>query len=286
MRIAVPSHPYLESLTTGVVEACRGAGWTVHVVSEAEVTSMLQRKLVDLALITPLAYGTAVGTSDLRIVPVSCMVMHDFTHVVGISIRDGAEEIATMGSHSPTDFLSVLGGLLMQEKYGAEPSYLIDLSSDDRHVDCTIDVITDRSDAFHLDLSEEWFDAAEMPVVTAIWACHADANDASIAEATAILSRSTPGAIEVHEDYTLVLDGEEDVIERDGRITWTWDAEVEEALEAMLTFLYFHQRLTAMPALKILGRPHSEEIPENLLGGWGEGGVGDDDDDDHGEYDA
>ena len=271
MRIALPSHPYLEALTAPVADACNSAGWTVHVVPEADVASMLQRKLVDLALITPLAYGRALGTSDLRIVPVSCVVMHDFTHVVGMAIRDGAEEITTMGSHSPEDFLPVLGGLLMQEKYGAEPSYLIDLSSSDKSVDCVIDVISDTAEAFHLDLSEEWFDAAEMPVVTAIWACHADADDASISQAVSVLSTTIPGTIEVHEDYTLMLDGEEDVIERDGRITWTWNSEVEEALESMLTFLYFHQRLTAMPALKILGRPHSEEIPENLLGGWGEG---------------
>lgn len=280
MHIALPSHPYLEVLTTAAVDACTRHGWTVQVVSEIEAANLLQRKLVDVALITPLAYGSAVGAADLRIVPVTCMVMHDFTHVVGMKIRDGADEIHTMGSHTPQDFLPTVGGLLMQEKYDADPATLIDLRTGDQSVDCIIDVISDTADPFHLDLSEEWFDTAEMPLVTAVWACHADADEETTLSTVQSLIPALPSAIEVHEDYTIELDGNEDVITRDGRITWMWDAEVEEALESMLTFLYFHQRLPAMPALKILGRPHAEEIPDDLLDNWVDGLSADDDDND------
>ena len=41
---------------------------------------------------------------------------------------------------------------------------------------------------------------------------------------------------------------------REGRITYRWDDDSEEALAAALDLLFFHQVLREIPAVKLLGR--------------------------------
>lgn len=269
MRIAISQHPYLETLVARAQELCSERGWQLHVVPETQAASMLINRLADLALISPLGYGSAVSVADLRIVPETCMLMQDFTHVIGITIREGAEEIETMVSHQPMDFLPVVGGLLMSEKYGAVAAPLQDLSKG-AQVDCIIDPVSDATQAFHLDLGEEWFDAIEQPLLCAMWACHADidADEATMREVVRSCATPTLSPIEVHEDYTMSIDDVDDVVERDGRITWEWSVEAEESLESVLNLLYFHQRITAIPAVKILGQENDGEMTDELLSRW------------------
>ena len=135
---------------------------------------MLVNHMVDMALVSPLGYGSGVGKVDLRLIPGPCMVLKDYTNIAGIRFRDNLEEINTVGSHQPATFLPVIGSLLMREKFEAPPSPVQKITKG-APADCMIDLNTPEDGPAAMDVSEEWFDLAEMPLPIAVWACRVEA---------------------------------------------------------------------------------------------------------------
>jgi len=103
-----------------------------------------------------------------------------------------------------------------------------------------------------LAVSEEWFDAAEMPLPVAMWACRVEADLDKVSHAVRQMAQEPLTVVEVHEP----VDDEGSMV-RQGTISWTWNADVEEALEGVLNLLFFHQLLREIPAVKVLGREES-----------------------------
>lgn len=251
MKVAIPDAAYLRPLVARAADVCAAHGWDLQVVPEERAGTMLVNHLVDLALVSPMGYGSGVGKVDLRIIPGPCMVLTDYTNVAGIRFKDHIEEIRSMGSRQPQAFLPIIGSLMMREKFEA-PTGPLQAISKGAPADCMIDLNGADDPPAALDVSEEWFDAAEMPLPVAMWACRVEADLDKVSHAVRQMAQEPLTVVEVHEP----VDDEGSMV-RQGTISWTWNADVEEALEGVLNLLFFHQLLREIPAVKVLGREES-----------------------------
>lgn len=250
MRLAVPTDPLVDPLVEHAEDVCSRLGWTLLRVPEEQCEELLLANRVDAALLTPLAYGRAAGVVEYNIVKGACVALYDFTNVAGVYFPNEVSEIRTVGSTTPNDFLVHMGAILLRERFESTSITITQtVESAGAAPDCVIERITSTEHAATLDVSEEFTDLAECPLPLYLWVCRMDADidqlpDALLAMSDAqLLEYTVTEELQIHDEH----------IYRDGKVIFRWNAEIEEGLTATLNLLYFHQLLTVMPEIKILG---------------------------------
>ncbi|MDZ4745456.1 MAG: hypothetical protein SGJ05_05585 [bacterium] len=246
MTVAISDSPLLSPLTMHAEDVCARLGWKLLRVTEAKAADMLLKNFADLALVSPLGYGLGVGRVDYRLVPGACVMLNNYTNVAGINFRESLEIIETCESATPEDFLSIMGSIVLAEKFDLDV-VLTKSGTSSTGSDSSVDYVRDGQVAA-LDVSEEWWDLTELPLPVAVWACRIEADIDKIPEA--VEAMCSQGLVPHMIDEAVTL-GE---LPRQGSIIYKWDADTEKALMSTLEMLFYHQYVPELPAIKLLGR--------------------------------
>ena len=245
MKIAVMNASVAQPLIEHVDEVCAELGWNVVRASDADCSRMLLNNEVSLALVSPLGYGRGVGRVDYRLVPGPCVVLTDYTETAGVVFSEGVEEITAIAATEPKSFMAVMGFIILREKFDSTATTIDQANAE------SMCVITDQlTERWTLDISEEWYDLAETPLPAALWVCRTEAELDKVADAV----KRMQAANLVEHDVVEHSDHADETFPRNGRISYEWNDEVQESLDAVLNVLFFHQQLAELPAIKILGR--------------------------------
>lgn len=245
MTIAVPTLELALPLTLNIESVCAEQGITVRHASLEQCGELLFANMVDAALVSPLGYGMGVGRVDYRIAAGPCLALQDYSNVFGASFSEGASELSTFSSDEPDSFMALMMRLAMSEKFDVELRPVASGSA----ADCVIGP-SRAGHAHALDLGEEWFDMAEAPLPLALWVVRVDSEIAHFDELvnracqTGLVERPVSEVTPLHSEHA----------PREGSILYRWTESIEEGLLATLNTLYFHQRLTEIPAIKLYGR--------------------------------
>lgn len=245
MKIAIPDHPLYAPLVAHADRVCADRGWQLVRAPIEQCGAMLFTHAVDAALVSPMGYGRGVTKVDYRIVGGPALMLHDFTNVAGISFAPTMSALRTAVSHTPAECLVTLGMLILSEKLDV---ILTMHPAGQAEADCMIDLAGVGS-AFAMDVSEEWADLTDAPLPAALWVCRIEADQDAVAGAVAAMADAT-----TETPVSEMLAPTSDHVPRQGRITYRWTDETEDALAAVLDMLYFHQLLPEIPAVKLLGR--------------------------------
>ncbi|MBS1561898.1 MAG: hypothetical protein JSS89_09855 [Bacteroidetes bacterium] len=254
MKLAVPTNPLYTPLVANAQRVCDDRGWTLIRASEDECASLMLRNMVDAALLTPYGYGVAVSKVDYRIVPAPMMMAHDYTNIAGVWFREHCHDVRTIASSAPRDFMMMIGSIVLSEKFEIVADlqhtslpFAEAITSIDALVEWARDTVAPT-----LDITEEWSDLVETPLPLAFWVTRMDNEDIDAVQ-DAFVSMADASASQERE-ITEVVPTEGDHFPREGRISFRWSDDVEEALFATLQILFFHQHFPELPAVKILGR--------------------------------
>ncbi|NQW28953.1 MAG: hypothetical protein HQ472_00380 [Ignavibacteria bacterium] len=247
MKVAIPDSPFCRPIVEHARAVCDAHGWELTVTTEEECGKLLLRNLVQLALVSPLGYGLGVGKVDYRIVVGPCVVMTDFTNMVGINFSHSGDSIETIGSAEPGSYFSAIASIILREKYELPATQVVKLT-DNQKVDCVIEYSSAENPST-LDLCEEWYDMTDLALPVAMWASRVEADVEHIADAVRRMADPDVAEIAVSEELTIGSDQ----FPREGKISYTWSPDIIPALDEVLQTLYFHQYLTEIPAVKMLG---------------------------------
>lgn len=254
MRLAVPTNPLYEPLVANAQRVCDERGWKLIRASEDECASLMLRNMVDAALLTPYGYGVAVSKVDYRIVPAPMMMAYDYTNIAGVWFREHCHEVKTIASNAPRDYMMMIGTIVLSEKFeiiADVQQTSLPLAEAITSIDAMV-AWTQGTVPATLDISEEWSDLVETPLPLAFWVTRMDNEDLDVvSEAFASMADASASQDRI---VTEVVPAEGDHFPREGRISFRWSEELEEALFAALQILFFHQHFPELPAVKILGR--------------------------------
>ena len=114
-----------------------------------------------------------------------------------------------------------------------------------KKADAVVSWNKDIIESASLDVTEEWFDAFEMPLPIAFWVCRASGQTENLTE----IIRALPD-----KNYKGNLQNIENIGSEGDVLITQWNEDVENSLEQVLQFLYFHQFFSDVPAVKVLGR--------------------------------
>jgi hypothetical protein len=245
MTIAVPTLELALPLTLNLEAVCAEQGISVRHASIEQCGELLFANMVDAALVSPLGYGMGVGRVDYRIAAGPCLALQDYTNVFGATFSEGSSELSTFSSDEPDSFMCLMMRLAMSEKFDIDLSPVATGSV----ADCVIGP-TRAGHAHALDLGEEWFDMAEAPLPLALWVVRVDSEIVNFDD---LVGRACqPGLTERPVSEVTPLNSEH--APREGAVLYRWSETIEEGMLAALNTLYFHQRLSEIPAIKINGR--------------------------------
>lgn len=254
MKLAIPTNQLYDPLVANAQRVCDERGWKLLRATEDECASLMLRNMVDAALLTPYGYGVAVSKVDYRIVPAPMMMAHDYTNVAGVWFREHCHDVRTIASNTPRDYMMMIGSIVLSEKF--------EIVADLQHTSLPLAEAITSIDAMvawtqgtvpaTLDISEEWSDLVETPLPLAFWVTRMDNEDLDAVQ-EAFVSMADASASQ-ERIVTEEVPTEGDQFPREGRISFRWTDELEEALFATLQILFFHQHFAELPAVKILGR--------------------------------
>lgn len=248
MRIAIPEDALVAPIVARAETVCAERGWTLRTSTEQGCAELLANNLVDVALVSPLAYGRAAGVVDYNIVPGPCVALVDFTNTAGIYFTQNIATITHIGAENPDNFMEQMGVVILRERYEAEAAAVLTLERDSIAADCIVARPTEDGPTATLDVSEEFSDLAECPLPAYLWVCRLDADVSVLPEALTDMADQEIVEHTVEEHVHLC----DDHFVREGRIHYRWSDDVEEGLLAVLNLLYFHQRLPNLPDIKLL----------------------------------
>jgi hypothetical protein len=244
MTIAIPTTSLAAPLLEHIQEVADAGGHRVIRTTEMECTRLLFANSADLALVTPMGYGAGVVRADYRIIPHGALMLHDYTNAAAISFGKHGHGLTTCTSSAPDDFLPTMGMVLLSEKFDLELAVRKGIDGD-----CHVDY-PHESRTSVMDVSEEYSDLLEAPLPVYIWACRSEADEVAVRDLVHALGSG--GVTELHVVEHVPPDG--DHFPREGRITYGWTEDTEEALATIMELLFYHQLLSEIPAVKLLGR--------------------------------
>jgi hypothetical protein len=219
---------------------------------EKDTAEILLAHQVDAAIVSPAGYSRGVKKHDLRIIPATTLTAIDFTGLGSIYFKSGIDNISMTASESPEDFLMIIARILMSEKYGIEAHPQIKQKSIDNsfgNYDMIFEWGRSKLSDLAFDITEEWYDSYEMPLPMAFWVCRNEDNSEELQEIIRLI-----GDVSTESDNIIDLDESYKYGNREGKLVYYWNDEVEAALEQVLQLLYFHQLADEIAAVKLLGR--------------------------------
>ncbi len=253
---------------------------------EKNVLNLLEKDKVDIALLNPIQYGKGVKKGDFSIIPANVLSLYGYTEIMNIYFKPRLINIKKILVESKESYLSKLSLLLLKEKFDidGEIGEINDrniLETWQNKFDCLIHQDINDDSLVRMDVGEEWDLLCEQPLPLLIWVTKQNNKKIVNLESTKnqlnLLSKPVNSIINknFNENSNDISIDITDINEKDkskrrvGKISATWNDEIEEAINFTLEFLFYHQVFTVIPSLKIFGQdnPKITISKGNLLKG-------------------
>ncbi|MBI5324009.1 MAG: hypothetical protein HZB41_01795 [Ignavibacteriae bacterium] len=252
LKLAVPNNPIYDELLFNQESLKAKGEITLYRLSENECASLLMANKVDAALLTPFGYAKGLLDADYRIIPGPALLSESYTKAGTIILSKELKNIKNCSSDFPDDFIISIGKLLLGEKYNMFPEIEKKNQTIEEMIKTSDIVITwngEDEGRITLDISEEWSDMNEFPLPLAFWVCKSEIEDENLLNTLTSLA-STKKENRINEE----LPEGKDFEPREGKLSFSWNDDFERALEFTFHFLYYHQLISEIPAVKLFGR--------------------------------
>jgi len=235
IRIAAPADPLYAPLLAGRATLPH----RLLRVSEADCAQLLSANRVEVALLSPLSYGEAVGKAEYLILPGPALALEGYTERVRLYFRPGLRTIARCIVPSLTSFPTLATRLLLLEQFDLEPTYVAATGAPEellRHADAVLSWDTPAPNLTALDIGEEWYNAFGVPLLLGFWVCR---QEELPAELPMLLAQLAADGLPEREPIVEAAESPS-IPPRQGVIHWRWSDSLADALRQTLQLLYYH----------------------------------------------
>ncbi|MDQ1266728.1 MAG: hypothetical protein QG635_1880, partial [Bacteroidota bacterium] len=176
IKLAFPDNPVFARLIKRKEEICREYDVEIYPVNEVQTSILMLQNRVDAAFLTPLGFGMGVTKIDYRIIPGMAFAAQGFTKLASVFFKKNLFTVEKCVSPHPDDFLTLIGKLLLAERYGI----IVDLQKSSGSIedmlvnaDCVISrYLPGMEPAF--DIGEEWSLTNDFPLPLGFWCVRAE----------------------------------------------------------------------------------------------------------------
>jgi len=260
IKIAIPDNPIYSRFLTKKDEVCNKYDVSIFELDDSKCFELFLANKVDALLTNPLTFGLHVGKADMSIIPEGSISASGFSEIGSIIFRKDLKTFNTLSTTDKESYLFHTAMILLSEKYDMEPEVIVSEGSGAEMLESSdAAFILEKSSANNnsLDLGEEWYDTFEMPLVLGFWVCKTEEQLENLGEVIKELC-DFDGKNEIDIVEEIGSDGE--TPKRQGKISYEFNKEFEDALAQTFHFLFYHQLIPEIPDIKILGKEEKKEI--------------------------
>lgn len=250
-RVAIPTDPFFERILRGVDAGAEAAAFDVVRAELERCGFMLRTNQAILALVSPRGYAVEFSQGDYRLIPGPALLAEGYTGLATVYFKQGLDEVRTCATTHPGHFLVDIGTRLLAEKFDilAEPVAAQGTPAELlEQYDAVIDLGHDRSWPTTLDVTEEWSDLTNMPLVLGVWACRPSEIRPDIASVVSGF------AAKANDGYDTVISDAENAEREPGSLKFHWEGNTEDALNTVIDHMFYWQMIDTIADVKIWGR--------------------------------
>lgn len=249
LKFAIPNNPIFKDYYSNSNDDVE-----ITLAEEKNCIDLISANRVNAAVLSPLGYSKGVAISDYRIIPGPLLALKGYSDYFSVYFRSNLNDIINTYIDNPDDFISIASKIVLSEKYDIIIKPKIFTNEIDQQIEKSDIIISSKRSKEHkpiLDISEDWYDTFEIPLILGIWVVNSDVEGINFQ--AAISSIANPNLRKEEE----VIEKINDKISREPRkgliLRW-WNDEIEFALEETIKLLYYHQYIKNIAAVKIFGR--------------------------------
>ncbi|PKL79643.1 MAG: hypothetical protein CVV25_07175 [Ignavibacteriae bacterium HGW-Ignavibacteriae-4] len=264
IKIAIPDNPIFRELFFNADAVCKEFGITLIRTSEREVATLFETNRVDVAFMTPMDYGRGTRISDYRIVPANVYAVSGYSRIASTFFKPGLKTITSCGSPNAKDFIMSIGKILLAERY----NIIVDLAETKSEKKDEILAEFDSAmlwkknfaDDTALDITEDWLDTYDMPLVMGTWVTRHEEEPNDLTRILRLFESDS-----LHGTKKVTDKPNEEYDPREGEILYTWNEEMEKSYDALLEILFYHQLTNEMATVKIMGDELTSPTEDSII---------------------
>jgi hypothetical protein len=249
IRIGIPNNAIFSKLYINSDLIKEKYNLEIIILPEQEILKLFKARRLDIALLTPLGYGSGVKIADYRIIDGPCLASIGFTGYASILMKSGIKNIQKLNSNSADDFMMIIGRILLAERYDINLKLESQkLENSLLFADSDVSIIwgNETEAPIKFDISEDWYDTYSFPLPLAVWCTY---GDDPIDNCKSIIHDLADASLKEFEDIKLIDSyGEEKSCE----LIWKWNDDFKNAIDEMVQLLFFHQYISEVPKIKLI----------------------------------
>jgi len=246
IRIGVPNNHIYSGLINNNEDCKKNRDIEVFRLPENQVSSLFADNRFDMALLTPLGLGRIFTKSDFRIVPTRILASNSFTGLASINIAGNLRNIHELMVPETSDYWVQIAQILLSERYGIFPKIKSYKNAVELLEGSCSFVYNHQNLSGQLDVSEDWFETYEIPLIYGLWIVRNEEEPENLIE---IIEEIAGKGI---ENEIQIIDEKYADYDRRGSIITKWDLDMEESLEQIYQLLFFRQLIDKLPSIKLL----------------------------------
>lgn len=248
-KFAIPENKIFKDLYSNAKDDIE-----IILLDEKKCIELISTNRVNAAFLSPLGYSKGVTLTDYRIVPGPVIALKNYTGFSSIYFRNDLKSIVNSFADNPDDFIITASKILLSEKYDININPKLFTNDIDRQIIESDIIISSRESKEQkpiLDVSEDWFDSFEIPLILGIWVINSHLEEVDFLELVNSIVKPGLLAEEIIIENVPELEPREP---RKGSIVRKWNEEIEIAIEETIKLLYYHQYIKEIAAVKLFGR--------------------------------
>lgn len=252
IKICVPNNPMYAPLIENREEAEAKYDIEIFVGSEKQTREMFLAGKADIAFLSPYGYGLGNRAGNYRVVPGPALAAEAYTGLMSLNFNPGLLSFEKVCYPNDDEFAIIATKMILAERYGIDPKPVIKTGKPEElqaSADAYFSYGLMNADDKSLDITDDWFDTFESPLILGFWVCRFDEHPENVIE----IVQSLAAKDLLKEEPVTEIITNKDYSGRSGAILWHWETAWETPTDDMLEALFMSGYLPEIGDVKILG---------------------------------
>jgi hypothetical protein len=246
MKIAIPQNSIYNSILKNVDEVCKSNNIGLMKVTPERAGDLFRKRLVDVALLSPLDYFRGVGKGDYRIIPGPCLAVKGYSGLLSLNFRPNLRTITNSSVDFDNEYLLSITRILLAERYDMAIEFVkdnADLDSALQKYDASL--LLNHPSIGSIDITEDWFLSYDIPLPLAYWVGINEEFDSEVINLIKLFADTE------NENQALQIINSDTDDERIGKYLFQWNDTHKEALERTADLFYYHTLVSEIADINV-----------------------------------
>lgn len=246
MKIAIPQNSIYNLILKNVDEVCKSNNIELIKVTPERAGDLFRKRLVDVALLSPLDYFRGMGKGDYRIIPGACLAVQGYSGLLSLIFKPNLRTINNSSVDFDNEYLLSITRILLAERYDMIIEFVKDSGNlEEALAKYDAALLLSHPSEGSLDITEDWFLSYELPLPLAYWVGINEEFDSKINEYIQLFA----GTDEENQALEIIQSDTEE--ERNGKYLFKWNDIHKEALERTADLFYYHTLVSEIADINV-----------------------------------